>query len=236
MEPDPADADDEASATPITVVLAHPDETRRALFERQLARARSVEVVGTSSNIVEAMELVIDLVPDVLAIHAGDEIVDAVQRVVWEAPSVAILVLEPGPEDFSALQLGALGALPPGSRELAKAVVGAARGESVLPPEWALGLLEAVQDLGEQVRRRVLLSETEREVLVQIAEGESPLAIANQHEVTERLVNLHIAYAVIKYQRVIETQRALLDHESQQHEHDSQQHEHDSQQESQQDA
>ncbi len=215
-DPDRVGSDDEGTASPITVVLAHPDETRRALFERQLRRVRSVEVVGTSSNIVEAMELVIDLVPDVLAIHAGDEIVDAVQRVVWEAPSVAILVLEPRPEDFPALQLGALGGLPPGSRELAKAVVGAARGESVLPPEWALGLLEAVQDLGEQTRRRVLLSETEREVLVRIADGESPVSIAHDHEVTERLVNLHIAYAVVKYQRAIETQRALLEYESQQ--------------------
>lgn len=203
-------------ASPITVVLAHPDETRRALFEQQLRRAGSIEVVATSSDIVEAMELVIDLVPDVLAIHAGDEIVDAVQRVVWEAPSVAILVLEPRAEDFPAIQLGALGGLPRGSRELAKAVVGAARGESVLPPEWALGLLEAVQDLGEQIRRRVLLDETEREVLVRIADGESALSIANEHEVTERLVNLHIAYAVVKYQRAIETQRALLEYESQQ--------------------
>lgn len=60
------------------------------------------------------------------------------------------------------------------------------------------------------VRAGVPLSATEREVLLALAAGESPADIAQRHEVTARLVNLHTGYAVAKLQRHAERARAAM--------------------------
>lgn len=194
---------------PFAVLLAHPDTSRRALYERKLARAPELEVVGSVAELGDAVERVVELLPDVAMLTAGEGLLDAVTRIDDEAPTTAILVLEPRDDDFAAVRAGAFGALPPGSSELTRAAVGVARNECVLTPGWALALLEAITDLDERVRRRILLSETEREVLGRIANGESSTAIADLYEVPERLVNLHVGYTVTKYQRAVEAQAAL---------------------------
>jgi len=206
------DAPDEGDASglpPVTVALLHPDASRRALLERKLARSAGIEVVMSAGGTNEGITDVIDGLPDVVAIFPSDDLVELVTRLEHEAPAVSVLVLDPGPEHFPALGAGARGTLPSGGSEISKAVTGIATDETVLTPEWAGLLLEAINGLDDRVRRLAVLNETEREVLARRAEGETPRTIADLYEVSERLVNLHVGFAVGKYHRATEAIRAL---------------------------
>jgi DNA-binding NarL/FixJ family response regulator len=194
---------------PVTVALLHPDASRRSLLGRKLARSEGVELLLAASLATEAIDEVVDLLPDVVAIFPTDELVEVVERLTDEVPTVSVLVLDPEPEHFPALVAGARGTLPSGGSEITKAVAGIARDETVLTPEWAVLLVEAIDGVDERVRRLALLSETEREVLDRIGRGDSPREIADDHEVSERLANLHVGYAVGKYHRATEAVRVL---------------------------
>lgn len=211
-EADVTDEDHEADApsgqAPVTVALLHPDASRRALLERKLQR-EGIAVVKSGGESDEVITEVIDDLPDVVAIFPGEALVEQVSRLEREAPAVSVLVLDPGPEHFAALGAGARGTLPSGGSEITKAVIGIARDETVLTPEWAGLLVEAIDALDDRVRRLALLNETEREVLGRRAEGETPRAIADAYEVSERLVNLHMGFAVGKYHRATEAVRTL---------------------------
>lgn len=159
---------------PVTVALLHPDASRRSLLGRKLARSEGVELLLAASLATEAIDEVVDLLPDVVAIFPADDLVPVVERLTDEVPTVSVLVLDPEPEHFPALVAGARGTLPSGGSEITKAVAGIARDETVLTPEWAVLLLEAIDGVDERVRRLALLSETEREVLDRIGQGDSP--------------------------------------------------------------
>jgi DNA-binding NarL/FixJ family response regulator len=192
-----------------TVALLHPDASRRALLERKLERAPEIELVLSAGDTDEVLTSVIEQLPDVVAVFPGENLVELVARLEHEAPAVSVLVLDPGPEHFPALSAGARGTLPSGGSEITKAVLGISTDETVLTPEWAELLLKAIAAIDERVRRLALLTETEREVLQRRAEGETPRAIADLYEVSERLVNLHMGFAVGKYHRATEAVRAL---------------------------
>lgn len=199
---------------PVTVALVHPDASRRALLERKLARSPRIDVVLSSGDPDEVVAQVVERLPDVAAVAPTAELERLVAHLEEAAPAVAVLVLDPGPDEFPALGLGARGTLPSGGSEITKAVLGIARDETVLTPDWADLLLEAIAGLEPRVRRFVVLTETEREVLQRLADGETPRAIADDHDVTERLVNLHVGYAVGKYQRATEALRVLAAHDA----------------------
>ncbi len=198
----------------VTVALVQPDASRRALLERKLARSPRIDVVLSGGDPDEIVPLVIEQLPDVVAAAPTEGLQELVAELEEVAPAVAVLVLDPGPEEFPALGLGARGTLPSGGSEITKAVLGIARDEAVLTPDWAALLLEAISGLEPRVRRFVVLTETEREVLQRLADGETPRAIADDHDVTERLVNLHVGYAVGKYQRATEALRVLAAHDA----------------------
>jgi DNA-binding NarL/FixJ family response regulator len=165
--------------------------------------------VLSTSDSDDAVADVIASLPDVVAMFPGEHLVESIMRMDDEAPAMSVLVLDPGPEHFAALGAGARGTLPSGGSEITKAVVGIASDETVLTPEWAGLLLEAIDELDDRVRRLARLTETEREVLARRAEGETPREIADAYEVSERLVNLHVGFAVGKYHRAREAVRAL---------------------------
>jgi DNA-binding NarL/FixJ family response regulator len=209
---DVTDLDDEpdvATPRPFTLVLSHPDASRRSLWERKLSRHPETTVILSTDSNAAAVACANDQLPDVLALAPGDDLVDSVRTVTEESPAVAILVLEPDDEDFGALTAGASGSLPPRTSELTLAVIGIARDESILTPGWAGQLADAIVELPAPVNRRVILSETEKEVIRRIAEGDSIGTIAEDHEVAERLVNLHTGFVVAKYQRAVEALTAV---------------------------
>src|SRR5690606_18108481 len=163
---------------PVTVALLHPDASRRSLLGRKLARSEGIDLVLAIGETEESVDQVIDLLPDVVALFPSDDLVPIVTRLTHDAPAVSVLVLDPGPEHFEALAVGARGTLPSGGSEITKAVIGIAHDEAVLTPEWASLLLEAIDAVDDRVRRLALLSETEREVLTRLGRGETARDIA----------------------------------------------------------
>jgi DNA-binding NarL/FixJ family response regulator len=206
---EPDAAEEPLDRLPTTVALLHPDASRRALLERKLERSPGIQLVLSADDTDDALASVIEQLPDVVAVFPSENLVPLVAHLEHQAPAVSVLVLDPGPEHFPALGAGARGTLPSGGSEITKAVVGISSDETVLTPEWAELLLKAIAGIDERVRRLALLTETEREVLRRRAEGDTPHEIADRYEVSERLVNLHVGYAVGKYHRATEAVRAL---------------------------
>ena len=206
--------DEDEEIIPVTVIVAHPDASRRALFERSLRRHDEIHVLAVLTDVDEAVEQAIEVLPDVAAIPGGEGLVARLERLREEAPAIRVLVLEAAPDDFAALAAGAMGALAPGGSRLAEAVIGVAHDECFLPAEWAKQLPFAFDDVDERARRRLVLSESEREVVQRVAGGETTRDIADSYEISERLVNLHLGYVVAKFQRACEASEVLAAYES----------------------
>jgi len=106
---------------------------------------------------------------------------------------------------YAALQEGAAGYLPKESRrsELVDAVLAAARGESVLPPGLAAGLVGEIRS--RRTDRGPALSERETEILTLMATGMSTPAIAKQLYLAPSTVKTHVQRM---YEKLEVTERA----------------------------
>ena len=136
----------------------------------------------------------------------------AVTRRIREwAPATRILTMVPGDDEdtYTVVVAGATAVVASDTApdELARAVIGAARGESVLPPRVARRLVHDIdawaQRSADPLHPPPTLTATEREVLNRLADGDTPATIADDHAVTPHLVNLHTGYAVAKLQRYV---------------------------------
>jgi two-component system nitrate/nitrite response regulator NarL len=106
---------------------------------------------------------------------------------------------------YGALEEGAAGYLPKESRrsELVEAVLTAARGGDVLPPELAAGLVGEIRHRREDTGP--VLSAREREVLRLMAQGRSTPSIAKELYLAPSTVKTHIQRM---YEKLEVTERA----------------------------
>jgi DNA-binding NarL/FixJ family response regulator len=207
----------------ITTVVAEHDDALAARVVDALEDQSDVQVVARASSGHDAVEQVLDLMPDSALFDLGLPDLDGVEacRTVHEMAPAAALVVLVGDTDheraFVALCEGAAACVGASwaPEQIAEAVRGATRGECVLPPAVAGQVLAALDALAGSatphaaVGRPPSPTATEREVLTCLAAGESPGSIADRFDVTTRLVNLHTGFAVSKLQRWTERKRQL---------------------------
>ena len=139
------------------------------------------------------------------------------RRVREWAPATRILVTSTTADDdgllYASLLAGASGAVTRADDGLVDvgALTAVRRGESVLRPGLATRILHDVDtwagERADPLNPPPTLTETEREVLRRLGSGCSAATIAGDHGVTERLVNLHTAYAVAKLHRHVPRRR-----------------------------
>lgn len=173
-----------------------------------------INVLGQTVTGSETITRVLEDLPDVVVIDAriADPDIRAVCRRLraW-APATKVLAVtdHDDEEAYTSVVAGAVGAVAldatPG--EMAEAVQRVALGEAILRRRMARRL---VTDLDEWARRSAdpifpppSLTATEREVLHRLSEGDTADAIAQSHEVTAHLVNLHARFAVTKLHRFV---------------------------------
>jgi DNA-binding NarL/FixJ family response regulator len=190
----------------ITVVLAvrgpRRDELAAALGDAAL-------LIGDEPDLDRAFAVAADLVPDVVLL---DELTEraatgpACLEATLRTPATRLVVLIEDDDEiaYEALLQGAFSTVPTDAPvdEVVAAVRSAARGESVVVAGTARRLLEdaarVTRAASDPFVPTLRLTETEQEVLRRRAEGRTPSAIAELHDVTARLVNLHMGYAVAK--------------------------------------
>jgi two-component system, NarL family, response regulator len=189
----------ESSIEAITIVIAddHPvvREGLVAIFKSQ----KDIKVVGEATHGEEAVELCNRILPDVLLLDLRMPRKDGLQAIAELSmlragrPRVIVMTTYESEEDIrGALKAGAKGYLVKGTapQQIRESVRRVAAGEALVPPNIATKLAESMT--------RPELSEREREVLLNLANGRSNKEISNILCISENTVKAHVRSILTK--------------------------------------
>jgi two-component system NarL family response regulator len=197
---------------PIRVLLADPHELFRRGVRLVLEDESDIEVVGESSDGLDAVDRIVELVPDLVLMDVrmpGVSGIEATRRVRSLVPSVKVAILTVSESDddlFAAVRAGATGYLlkEVSIEELAEAVRAVARGHSLISPSMASRLLGEFNALSRRVEEQrgtaPRLSDRELEVLRLVARGLSNKDIAAELVIAENTVKNHVRNILEKLQ------------------------------------
>ncbi|WP_284746648.1 response regulator [Amycolatopsis sp. RTGN1] len=205
--------------TPVRVLLVDDQALFREALGTLLATHDGIDVAGEAGDGEEALRQAASVRPDVVLMDLRMPVLDGVaatRRLRLEHPSVQVIALTTFDDDedvFAALRAGAVGYLlkDVSSARLIEAVLAAARGESVLQPSVAAKVVARFAQLPEPAPQALVvpLSEREREVLRQLADGRSNREIAAKLFLAEGTVKNHVTNLLGKLGARDRTQAAL---------------------------
>jgi DNA-binding NarL/FixJ family response regulator len=199
----------------IRVVIADDHAMVRAGLEQLLASTGDIEVVGSASNGQEAVEQVVQVLPDVVLMDLQMPVMDGVEAtaaICGQKQGVAVVIVTSFSDReriVGAIDAGAVGYLLKDATpdEILSGIRAAARGESPLHPRAARELLSARAE--SPARTGVDLTARETEVLVLVREGLSNKQIARRLGITERTVKAHLTSCFQRIGVLDRTQAAL---------------------------
>jgi len=193
---------------PTTVVLVDDEHLIRSALAQALA-AGGLELVGEATNAPDALEMVVDLRPDVVLMDLklpgsqGVEVIEALGRL---APASRMLILTRTEQNrvVEAIVAGASGYILKSAQPdaIIAAVKATAAGESVISSEIAGKLLHRIRELGIPVTTngdstanaiRAALTARELEIFTHLASGHSNHEIAHELLLSANTVSNHIA-------------------------------------------
>ena len=186
----------------IRVILADDHMVVRAGLKALLTANPDIEVVGEAMNGRDAVALVERLKPAVVVLDLDMPVMDGVtatREIRQRSPDTRILILTMHTEDehlVALLEAGASGYLVKSAadRELADAVRAVAAGDTYVQPQFARALAKQVSRRGDRADDRTLhalLSERERDVLVQVAGGYSASEIGARLFISPKTVETY---------------------------------------------
>lgn len=210
----PAPRPDSGGPLSIDVLLVDDQPLLRLGFRMVLGGEADVCVVGEAGDGTAAVRLTAELVPDVVLMDVrmpGMDGVEATRRIVSAGSSSKVLILTTFDLDeyaFNGLRAGASGFLlksvPPA--ELVSGIRAVANGDAVVSPRITRRLLDRYSsDLDgpsgtEELDHPLLelLTEREREILLELAAGLSNAEIADKLVLSEATVKTHITRILAK--------------------------------------
>ncbi|MFE0512652.1 response regulator [Streptomyces sp. NPDC058964] len=216
----------------IRVLLADDQALLRSAFRVLVDSEPDMEVVGEASDGAQAVRLTGERQPDVVLMDIRMPGTDglAATRLISADPALAdvrVVILTTFEVDdyvVQALRAGASGFLGKGSEpeELLNAIRVAAGGEALLSPTATKGLIArflaqgGASDDGDPALsgRLEALTGREREVLVQVAGGQSNDEIAERLEVSPLTVKTHVNRAMAKLGARDRAQLVVIAYES----------------------
>ncbi len=198
----------------VAVVLVDDEPLIRSALAETLSAAEGLELVGEAASGEEAIELVVDLRPDVVLVDIklpGISGVEVIEKLGLLAPVSRVLVLTRSEENrvVEAIVAGASGYILKSAapEAILAAVRATAEGESVLSPQIAGKLLERIRELEIPVTDakaidaasiRAALTERELEIFQLLAGGESNQRIAKRLNLSTHTVSNHIKSILAK--------------------------------------
>jgi DNA-binding NarL/FixJ family response regulator len=202
----------------IRLLIADDHPLVRDALTTLLAGADDIEVVGTSSDGREAVELALATSPDVVLMDLempelnGMDATRALQEAGSDARVVVLTTFSDRDRILGALDAGALGYLLKDAEpeEIIRGVRAAARGESPLAPRAAHELL--IERAGAPGRPETELSAREQEVLALVADGLPNKLIARRLQISEKTVKAHLTSVFAAIGVTDRTQAALWAH------------------------
>jgi DNA-binding NarL/FixJ family response regulator len=198
----------------IRVLLVDDQALLRKGFRMILEEEAGIEIVGEAADGDAAIALTDELRPDVVLMDVrmpGMDGIEATSRIVRNNATTKVLILTTFDLDeyaFAGLRAGASGFLlkdvPPAGLVTAIQVV--ARGDAVVSPRVTRRLLDTFaeqlpgnsSDVSSSSLELDSLTEREREVLIEVAEGFSNAEIAGHLYVSEATVKSHVGKILTK--------------------------------------
>ena len=189
-----------ASGSKITVVVADDHPLYRDGVVRALSASGQIDVVAEAGDGRAALAAIREHLPDVALVDYrlpeldGVAVAHAIQR---DGVATRVLLVSAFTDSgvvYKALETGAAGFLPKEARreQIVDAVLACARGENVLPPDVAAGLVSEIR-----LRKRhdaPVLTARELEILRLIADGKSLPVIAKELFLGVTTVKTHVQH------------------------------------------
>lgn len=200
----------------LRVLLVDDHAVVRQGLRAYLELQPDIEVCGEAGSAAHATELALQMRPDVALVDMvmpGGDGVEATRSIRQASPETQVVILTSSTDETTvrpALEAGAVSyqLKDVAGPELVDTIRRAARGETLLHPRVAAGL---VRSLRVEPRPDPLanLSTREREVLLLIAEGLSNQNIADRLGIGEATVKTHVGNLLSKLELTDRTQAAV---------------------------
>jgi DNA-binding NarL/FixJ family response regulator len=189
---------------PIRVLVADDHPTVRAGVRTMFEMAGGVEVVAEAATSDEAVELAVELQPDVVLMDLrmpGPGGLEAIRSVARQSPHIGVLVLtamEDSDSIFAAFRAGARGYVlkEAGAEELVRAVQAVAMGGLMTSPAVAKRIASFFESSSRVDRVPgvfPVLTKREREILDLIAQGRNNAYLARHLTLSPKTVRNHIS-------------------------------------------
>lgn len=201
---------------PITVVLVDDEPLIRAALAQALLAAGGIDLIGERASGEEAIELVLELRPDVVLMDLrlpGMSGVETIAQLGLLAPASRVLVLTRGEHNqvVEAIVAGACGYILKSAapEAITQALRATASGEAVLSSQIAGKLLERIREQNIPVTAsnelsgvaiRAALTERELDIFTRLASGNSNQDIGRELSLSTNTISNHIASILAKLQ------------------------------------
>ena len=206
--------------TIIRILLVDDHSLFRSGIKSLLESQSGFEIVGEASDGLEGIKHAKRLKPDIvlLDLHMpGTSGLEALQILTEDVPEVEVLMLtvsEDSQDLLQALRAGARGYLLKNIEIdfLVDSIRKAVNGESVMSPQMAIKLVDAVREpIPEQTteKQAVKLTPRESEIIVMLASGESNKGIARTLDIAESTVKIHVQGILRKLKLTSRVQAAV---------------------------
>lgn len=202
---------------PIRVMIVDDHAVVRQGLRTFLDLQEDITVVGEARDGTDATIQIDTLAPDVILMDLmmpRMDGIEAVRRIKRLRPQTHIIVLTSFGDDqkvFAAIRAGATGfllkdVLP---QDLVTAVYAAHRGEASLSPGIATKLMQELAVGVQPANEEHALTDRERAVLAQIAQGRSNRQISEELAISEKTVKTHVSNILTKLHLDDRTQAAI---------------------------
>lgn len=195
--------------TPVSLLLVGSHRIEVGALGGVLGAEPDLAVIGTASSAGEALSVAELHPPDVAVIDTllgADDATDLTDRLIRLHPDVRAIVLIDSEDPASALRAVLAGAAavvvkPVAVHILADVIRGVAAGETHIPPRLltgVIGVLRAGSPADGWPERLASLTQREREVLEEMAEGRDTAAIAQRLFLSVHTVRTHVKHILAK--------------------------------------